>query len=229
MNSFDLMAIAAHPDDTEFAIGGTVARMAAEGKKIIYVIATNGNKGSSDPEMTPEHLAEIREKEERAAAEVLGVKQVVFLRHEDQGLEETAELRKEIVSIVRQYKPEIVATSDPYQRYAVQHRDHRIIGRVVLDAIFPGARDRMAYPDLLDQGLLPHKVKRVMLWGPDEINYISDITATFDQKMKALRCHISQVGHMVDLEARMRKRNEGFAKGQPFKIGETFHCIDMPG
>jgi len=228
MTSYDIMAIAAHPDDTEFAIGGTVARMANEGKKIIYVIATNGNKGSSDPDMTPIRLARIREKEELAAAKVLGVKKVVFLRHEDQSLEETPELRKEIVRIIRQYRPEIVITSDPYVRYSVQHRDHRIIGRVVLDAVFPGARDRMAYPDLLEQGFMPHKVKQVMLWGTGEINYVSDISNTFDQKMKALRCHISQVGHIDNLESRIRQRNEGFAAGQQFKLAEIFHRIDMP-
>ncbi len=193
----------------------------------MYYIHSNNN-GGNDPDMTPSRLAEIREKEQRAAAKVLGVKEVIFLQHEDQGLEETPEFRKEIVRIVRQYQPEIVATSDPYQRYTVQHRDHRIIGRVVLDALFPGARDRMVYPDLLAEGFMPHKVKQVLLWGAGEPNYFSDITGTFDQKMKALRCHISQVGQLSDLESRMRQRNEYLAKNQPFKMAEIFHQIDMP-
>jgi len=188
----------------------------------------SNNNGGNDPDMTPSRLAEIREKEQRAAAKVLGVKEVIFLQHEDQGLEETPEFRKEIVRIVRQYQPEIVATSDPYARYVVQHRDHRIIGRVVLDAIFPGARDRLAYPDLLSEGFMPHKVKQALLWGASEPNYYSDITGTFDQKMKALRCHISQVGHMIDLESMMRQRNKKFAKDQLFEMAETFHRIDMP-
>ena len=130
------MVISPHADDAEYGISGTVARWTHEGKEVIYVVCTNGNKGSNDPKMKPEKLAEIREQEQLAAAKLLGVKEVIFLRHEDQSLEDTPEFRKEIVRLIRTHRPEIIATSDPYRRY-IWHHDHRITGQVVLDAVFP--------------------------------------------------------------------------------------------
>jgi len=94
--------------------------------------------------------------------------------------------------MLRTFRPDVVMTSDPYRRY-IWHRDHRIIGQVVLDAVFPFARDRLAYPDLLAEGLIPHKVRELYFWGTEDINFRSDITATFDLKIAALRCHASQV------------------------------------
>ena len=190
----DYMVFTPHPDDAEFGTSGTVAKLTSEGKKVVYIVCSNGNKGTDDINMLPEELAKIREKEQLEAAKVLGVTEVIFLRHEDQALEDTPEFRKEIVKYIREYKPEIVITADPYRRY-VWHRDHRIVGRVVLDAVFPYARDVWAYPDFMDSGLLPHKVKEVWLWAPDEenINFRSDITETFDLKLQALNCHKSQI------------------------------------
>jgi len=221
------MVITAHADDAEYGIAGTVTKWTREGKEVIYVVATNGNKGSNDPEMKPERLAEIREQEQLAAAKLLGVNKVIFLRHEDQSLEDTPEFRKELVSLIRRHRPEIVATSDPYRRY-IWHRDHRITGQAVLDAVFPYARDRWAYPDLTEQGLEPHKVKEVLLWGAEEPNYFSDITDTFNIKMAALRCHHSQVGHFprqwYDM---LRQRYEKFAEGQGFELAEAFYRAEI--
>nr|MBC8275724.1 PIG-L family deacetylase [Chloroflexota bacterium] len=140
------MVFTAHADDAEYGIAGTVTKWTREGKEVIYVVCTNGNKGSDDTEMKPERLAGIREQEQLAAAKLLGVNEVIFLRHEDQSLEDTPDFRKEFVRLIRTHRPEIVATSDPYRRY-IWHRDHRITGHVVLDAVFPYARDRWAYPD----------------------------------------------------------------------------------
>jgi len=221
------MVITAHADDAEYGIAGTVTKWTREGKEVIYVVCTNGNKGSNDPEMKPERLAEIREQEQLAAAKLLGVNKVIFLRHEDQSLEDTPEFRKELASLIRTHRPEIVATSDPYRRY-IWHRDHRITGQAVLDAVFPYARDRWAYPDLIEQGLEPHKVKEVLLWGAEEPNYFSDITDTFDIKMAALRCHHSQVGHFprqwYDM---LRQRYEKFAEGKGFKLAEAFYRAEI--
>jgi len=221
------MVITAHADDAEYGIAGTVTKWTREGKEVIYVVATNGNKGSNDPEMKPERLAEIREQEQLAAAKLLGVNKVIFLRHEDQSLEDTPEFRKELVSLIRTHRPEILATSDPYRRY-IWHRDHRITGQAVLDAVFPYARDRWAYPDLTEQGLEPHKVKEVLLWGAEEPNYFSDITDTFNIKMAALRCHHSQVGHFprqwYDM---LRQRYEKFAEGQGFELAEAFYRAEI--
>jgi LmbE family N-acetylglucosaminyl deacetylase len=224
-----IMVITPHPDDAEFGVAGTVVKWVKEGKDVVYVVCTNGNKGTSDINMKPEQLAEIREKEQLCAAEVLGVREVIFLRQEDQGLEDTPEFRKEFVRLIRQYRPEIVVTSDPYRRY-LWHRDHRITGQVVLDAVFPYARDLYAYPDLLSEGLEPHKVKEVWLWTiMEDINYRSDITDTFDIKLKALRCHESQVGNsrFPDIEDRMRQWAKDRADGEDFELAEAFHRVEI--
>ncbi|UCD09024.1 MAG: PIG-L family deacetylase, partial [Dehalococcoidales bacterium] len=154
----DVMVISPHADDAEGGCGGTVAKWIKEGKSVVYVLCTNGDKGTNDPAIQPEQLAVTREKEQLAAAEVLGVREVIFLRHPDQGLEETPEFRKELVRLIRMYRPDIVITVDPYRKY-IWHRDHRITGQVVLDAVFPYARDLYAYPDLNKEGLEPFKVK----------------------------------------------------------------------
>ena len=221
------MVVSSHADDAEYGVAGTVAKWTRDGKKVIYVICTNGDKGSNDPEMKPEKLAEIREQEQLAAAKLLCVEDVIFLRHEDQALEDTPEFRKEIVRLIRIYKPEVIATSDPYRRY-IWHRDHRITGQVVLDAVFPYARDYWAYPDLNEQGLEPHKVKEVLLWGAEEPNYFSDITDTFETKMAALHCHHSQVGHFPrELDDFLRQRYEKFAEGKGFKLAEAFYRAEI--
>ncbi|RMG87522.1 MAG: PIG-L family deacetylase, partial [Candidatus Dadabacteria bacterium] len=129
----DLLVVAAHPDDAEIGAGGTVARWAAEGRRVGYLLVTSGEKGTDDPAADPRELARTREAEQRAAARVLGVAEVVFLRYPDQGVEDTPELRREIVRWLRAFRPEVVLTSDPYRRY-LWHRDHRMVGQVVLDA-----------------------------------------------------------------------------------------------
>jgi LmbE family N-acetylglucosaminyl deacetylase len=221
------MVVTPHADDAEFGVAGTIAKWTRDGKKAVYVVCTNGNKGTNDPNMKPEKLAEIREKEQRAAAKTVGVDEVVFLRHDDQSLEDTPEFRKEIVRQIRTYRPVVVITTDPYRRY-IWHRDHRITGQVVLDAVFPYARDRLAYPDMLKEGLEPHKVKEVLLWGAGEPNYFSDITDTYDIKIAALRCHRSQVGHFSEeWVGFLRKRYEGFAEGKDFELAEAFYRAEV--
>jgi LmbE family N-acetylglucosaminyl deacetylase len=188
------------------------------------VVCTNGNKGTSDLQIKPGQLAEIRQGEQRAAAEVLGVQEVVFLDNPDQGLEDTPEFRKQIVRMIRLFRPETVVTADPYRRY-IWHRDHRIAGQVTIDAVFPYARDHLAYPELLEEDLQPHKVKEMLFWASENINYLSDITDTFDLKLTALRCHESQVKSMKvsDLENWLRQRCKDLAEGEDFNLAEAFH------
>jgi LmbE family N-acetylglucosaminyl deacetylase len=223
-----ILVFTPHPDDAEYGVAGTVARWAREGREIIYVVCTNGDKGTSDSSMKPEELTKIRELEQLSAAKLLGVREVTFLRHPDQGLEDTPEFRKEVVRLIRMYRPEIVVTADPYRRY-IWHRDHRITGQVTLDAVFPYARDHFSYPDLVEEGLLPHKVKEVLLWASEDSNYRSDITATFDLKVAALRCHKSQVGKIpyLELEQRLRQWHEMMAGGEDFELAESFHRIEI--
>ena len=220
----DILVITPHPDDAEFGVAGTVARWTSQGKQVVYVVCTNGNKGTSDPDVKPDELSETRQNEQRAAAEVLGVREVAFLGNPDQGLEDTPDFRKQIVRMIRTYRPETVVTADPYRRY-IWHRDHRIAGQVTIDAVFPYARDHLAYPDLLEEGLQPHKVKEMLFWASEDINYLSDISDTFDLKLAALRCHESQVKSMKvsDLENWLRKRCSDLAEGEDFDLAEAFH------
>lgn len=224
----DVMVVSPHPDDAEFGVAGSVARWTKEGRQIIYAICTNGDKGTSDRSLKPEHLAEIREKEQTAAAQILGVREVMFLRYPDQGLEDTPEFRKEIVRLIRLYRPKIVATSDPYRRY-FWHRDHRIAGQVTLDAVFPYARDHLAYPDLLDEGLEPHKVEEMLFWASEEINFRVDVTDSFDLKIAALRCHESQLREFGDLDVEdwLRQRCREMAEGEDFELAEGFHRVEI--
>ena len=228
MNPAHAMVVSPHPDDAEFGVAGTVVRWTREEKRVVYVVCTNGDKGTSDIHVKPEELAKTREKEQMAAAKVLGVSEVIFLGHPDQSLEDTPEFRKEIVRLIRLHKPEIVVTADPYRRY-LWHRDHRIAGQVTLDAVFPYARDHLAYPELLEEGLQPHKVKELLFWASEDINYRSDISDTFDIKFAALRCHESQVGHLdlKDFEKRLRERYQLFAEGENFEMAEAFHQVQI--
>lgn len=226
----DILVITPHPDDAEFGASGTVAKFTHQGKSIAYVVVTNGDKGTDDINVSPEKLAKIREKEQLAAAKILGVTDVIFLRHSDQTLEDTPEFRKEIVRYIRIYRPEVVITADPYRRY-VWHRDHRIVGRVVLDAVFPYARDVWAYPDLVKEGIRPHKVKEVWLWASEDqdINFRSDITETFDLKVKALGCHKSQIKEPFksEMEKWLCRRAKDMAEGEKFKLAEGFHRVEI--
>ncbi|MFC1995132.1 PIG-L deacetylase family protein [Chloroflexota bacterium] len=223
-----VMVVTPHPDDAEFSVAGTVARWTGEGKGIIYVVCTNGDKGTSDTNMKPDELARIREQEQLAAAKLLGVREVIFLRHADQSLEDTPEFRKEIVRLIRKYRPEIVVTADPYRRY-LWHRDHRITGQVTLDAIFPYARDFLAYPELLEEGLQPHKVREAWFWTAEDLNYRSKITDTFDIKLAALGCHKSQVGDKLspEMESWLRERAKQMAEGEDYEMAEAFHRVEL--
>ena len=223
-----IMVIAPHPDDAEMGVAGSVARWTSEGKDVVYVICTNGNKGTIDTSIDPEKLSEIREQEQLAAAEILGVRDVVFLRYPDQGLEDTAAFRKDIVREIRRFQPETVATTDPHRRY-LSHRDHRITGIVTLDAVYPYARDLLAYPDLIEEGFQPHKVKKILLWGAEDLNYHSDITDTFETKIAAIFCHKSQFGERSssEMEHRMKERYRILAEGQDFELAEAFHQVDV--
>lgn len=226
----DVLVISPHPDDAEFGAAGSVAGFVRDGKSVVYVICTNGDKGTDDINVKPEDLAEIREQEQLAAAEVLGVREVVFLRYADQGLEDTPEFRKEIVRQIRIFKPDLVITADPYRRY-FWHRDHRIVGRVVLDAIFPYARDVWAYPDMIEEGLLSHRVNEVWCWASEneDINHRVDITETYDVKVKALKCHKTQVSEPLkkEIEMWLCARAKELAEGEKFKLGEGFHRVEV--
>lgn len=228
-DSINVLVIAAHPDDAEFGVAGSVAGWIRQGASVAYALCTSGEKGTTDRQTKPDRLSALREKEQLAAAAVLGVKQVVFLRYPDQGLEDTPHFRKHIVRLIRQYRPERVVTSDPYRRY-LWHRDHRIVGQVVMDALFPFARDHLAYPDLLEEGLEPHKVREALFWAAEDVNHRCDITETFALKLKALQCHTTQIKELgiPDLESWLRERCRKMAEGSDFELAEAFHRVVFP-
>ena len=225
----DILTIIAHPDDAEFGAAGSIAAWTAEGKTVVYVVCTGGGKGTTDRKVSPADLKRIRQQEQRAAASVLGVSEVVFLGMEDQGLEDTREFRETLVRLIRRYRPEKVISSDPYRRY-LWHRDHRIVGQVVMDALFPYARDHLAYPDLLEEGLEPHKVQEALFFGTDEVNHWIDISDTFEIKLEALICHATQIRELkVDnLESWLRARCRRLAEGSDFTLAEAFHRVKLP-
>ena len=182
-----------HPDDSELGCGGTIAEWVSSGTVVTYVLCTNGDKGSSDPDMTSAKLAAIRSEEQEKAARILGVSNVLKLGYADGFLEDTSEFREKIVKAIRTYKPDVVLATDPIRTKFYLHRDHKITGTVVKDALFPYARDRLYYPEHEKEGLLSHKTRDLLLWGSESPNAYVDISNTIDIKIKALSMHASQV------------------------------------
>ena len=224
-----VMLITAHPDDSEFGAGGTVARLARDGREITYVIATNGNKGSSDRTMTPERLAAIRMEEQRQAARVLGVARVEFLGYPDGELEDTRDLRRDITREIRRWRPDLVITMNPHRTYNLyaSHRDHRIVAGVALDCVYPLARDHMSFPELMPD-FEPHKVREIHLMQWDTPHLVVDITDVMDLKLKAIACHVSQVGDFAGVEARVRERNAEIGRASGHGYAEAYDRIVMP-
>lgn len=228
-NHVDLMVISPHADDSEFGAAGTVALWTRSGKSAVYVICTDGDKGTTDRSVDPKQLAEQRKKEQEKAAALLGADEVVFLGYPDQGLEDNDDFRKRIVSVIRKFRPYTIMTTDPYQKY-LWHRDHRITGQVVMDAVYPYARDHLSYPDLLEKGLEPHKVKEILFWGTEDINYRVNISETFEQKIAALHCHESQMKEMSHFnpDEWCRQNGRKIAEKEPYDLAEGFHRIVLP-
>ena len=224
-----VMVITAHPDDAEFTVGGTAARWAQEGKAIIYVICTDGSRGSNDPNVRPEHLVTIRRAEQEAAARILGVEEIVYLGYEDGSLEPTLALRRELTRAIRRYRPDIVVCPDPTVRYYgdsyLNHPDHRAAGGAALDAVFPSARTRYIFPELLAEGLEPHRVQEVLIRGALSPNFWVDISDTIELKIAALKEHESQVGRSQGWEERVRARAQQAAAGRDMTYAESFRRI----
>ena len=188
------MGIYAHPDDAEFTVAGTVAKWAAAGCEVTYVLVTSGNVGTHEGGYTRETLEQLREEEERAAARVLGVRNLVFLRHDDCAVIPTIELRRELVREIRKHRPEVVLCADPrawfFEDRYVNHPDHRAAGVAALEAAFPCAEMELLWPE---EGT-PHAVQAIYVSSTLEPNTWIDITATMETKIAALKAHASQVG-----------------------------------
>lgn len=222
-----VLVVTPHPDDAENGAGGTIAQWARQGRRVVLVVCTNGDKGTSDRSVRPADLAVLRAQEQRQAAAALGVAEVVFLDFPDQGLEDGSEFREKLVRQIRRHRPHTVLTMDPYRRY-IRHRDHEVCGRVTMDAIFPSARDHLAFPEHLAEGLEPHAVRELYLWGTDEPDTFLDITDTFTVKMDALYCHASQMKRpRAEREAETRARYAELGKRAGVGLAEAFKRIDI--
>ena len=223
------MFIYAHPDDIEFGVAGTAAKWIKAGSEIIYVLLTDGNVGSHKDGISLDELAHIRRKEQTAAADVVGAK-CVFLGHDDGLLQPTLEIRKELVRLIRKYRPIAVVCGDPTLYFPsdtyINHPDHRAAAQLALDAVFPASEMAMLYPDLADEGLIGHKVNYVYVNCGQDNNVFIDISDTINQKIEALRQHRSQLGDW-DPEERIREWNSEVGNKVGFEYAEAFRRITL--
>jgi LmbE family N-acetylglucosaminyl deacetylase len=229
-NKQNILVILAHPDDPEFFCGGTLARWARAGHHVQYYLLTCGDKGRNDHNKAiPEgELCELRHKEEHAAAAIIGAEAVHFLDREDGTLVPDLDLRRDVVRIIRQMKPDILVTCDPqnlFASYGLNHPDHRAAGQVVLDAVFPAAGNDLFFPELLAEGHQPHMPREVWVSLTMQPNVTLDITDTWPIKLKALKEHKSQIGDLVKLEERMRKRRTEDSTDENPRFEEYFRRI----
>ena len=219
------LVIGAHPDDNEFGAGGTTAKLAAQGWDITFIIATNGNKGSHDPGMSPYNLSERREQEQRAAAEALSVKRVIFLRNNDGELEPTPALRAEIALYIRHFKPAAVFTHDPWKHYML-HPDHRAVGFAVIEAIV-SARDHLFMPGLGQIGIGIWRPEALFLWSAEQPDHVEDVSGYVDQKIAALIEHHTQLDENKEWQERVRQRMAELGQEHGFAAAEVFKKITL--
>jgi len=233
------LVITAHPDDAEFMAGGTMAHLASLGIEVTLAVATSGDKGTRDVNMRPQELAAIREQEQRRAAAVLGLARVIFLGYPDGFLEEGPELREHVVRLIRELQPDIIITWDGF-RAGFNHTDHRVIGRVVRDALYPAAHDPHYHPEHRYRGVGPWRTAEALLAATDEPNLHVDIGRYLEQKVDAIRCHESQIearprdewlkGWRMRAKAdRARRKQTGYDFAESFKRIEFRRPPGAPG
>jgi LmbE family N-acetylglucosaminyl deacetylase len=204
------LVIFSHPDDAEFGAAATIAHLAAAGARVDYVVTTDGGKGTDDPAVTSAQLTAMREAEQRAAADVLGVSEIVHLGYPDGYLTPSLDLRRDIVRQIRRYRPDVVIAQNPLRRQDgnpfIGHPDHLATGEATLAAVYPAARDRLNIPELIGEGLEPWKVRQVLVSGVERPNLFLDVSATFELGVRALLCHVSQIPDPEAVEQRVRER-----------------------
>ena len=227
------MVVVAHADDAEFGCSGTVAKLCGEGWELVYVMCTDGSKGSSDRELTGPELVKMRRQEQIDAGKVLGLKDVVFLDHEDSMLQPTLDLRRDIAREIRRYKPDVVICTYPMRTldggWGVGHPDHLAAGEAALSAVFPAARDHLTFPELLEAGLEPHKVAEVWMMGHPEPDLWVDVTDFMDTSVKALMQHASQMDGRTQeyMGERMQEWRRQRAVGKGMQYAEAFKRINF--
>lgn len=204
-----ILVILAHPDDPEFFCGASIARWACNGHTVHYCLLTRGDKGVRDCVVDPDELARTREVEQRKAADILGVKDVVFLDYKDGYLVPDLDARRKVTRVIRQYKPDVIVSCDPTHIFGesnINHPDHRAAGQIVVDAVFPAAGNPLFFPELLDEGLPPHSPRELWLTVTGQANTVVDVTPYWETRLAALHQHVTQISDFDQLDERMRSR-----------------------
>ncbi len=224
-----IMAIAAHPDDIESWCAGTLAQAIDRGATVRLLLVTSGEHGSSDPQAQAHEVATRREEEARMATLALGIAEIVFLRYPDGEVENTYALRGELVEWIRRWRPTVLFTHDPEHPYPAYlcHRDHRIVGRAALDAVYPLARDHLAYTEQIHVGLEPHIVREVWLFASSNADTYVDITAGFERKLAARLAHTSQTANPVALATGWRERSASIGQIARLPLAEAFTLLQL--
>ena len=226
-----VLVVAAHADDIEFGMAGTVARWTDAGTKVTYCIVTDNSSGSNEPGADLAALVQTRREEQLASAKVVGVTDVRFLGYRDGTLQPTLELRRDITRIIRELRPQVVVTTDPTMVFAMEngyinHPDHRAAAEAATYATFPSAETRPIFPELLDEGLEPHKVSKLYLQFSAQNNLHVDITDYWERKAEALLCHVSQ--RITDDTINMvRKWSEAGGKEHGLGLIESFRVMTL--
>lgn len=225
-----VLIVVAHADDIEFGMGGTVARWSDAGTQVTYCIVTDNSSGSNDPTTERSHLIETRQKEQLTAAKVVGVEDVVFLNYPDGMLQHTLDLRRDLTRLIRRLRPQIVATMDPTLVFTpdntyINHPDHRAASEAAIYAVFPSSETRPIFPELLAEGLEPHKVEKLYLNFSLESNLFVDIRDTWQRKADALLCHKSQVGE--DALEFVRRWDKRMGESIGVELAEAFRVLNL--
>ncbi len=225
-----ILVILAHPDDPEFFCGATLAKWAQAGHEIIYYLLTCGDKGRNDHNrhISGDELCTLRHTEQRAAAQVIGVKEVHFLDKPDGHLVPDLDLRRDVVRIIRQFRPDVLVTCDPqylFSPFGINHPDHRAAGQVVLDAVFPAAGNELYFPELLAEGLAPHTPKEVWVSLTGQPTVSLDVTEFWETKIRALKEHQTQIGDPTKLQERIRSRHTEDSTAEHPRYEEKFRVI----
>lgn len=228
-----ILMVAAHPDDLDFGCAGSTAIWTDRGDRVVYCLVTDGQAGGFDNTIPRSDMAEIRRREQTEAAKRVGVTELIFLGHQDGQVVADLALRKDIVRVIRQVRPDLVVTQSPqrnYERIYASHPDHLAAGEATLCAVYPDSRNEFAFPELLaDEGLAPHTVPEVYLLAHPEPNLVQDMTDTFDAKIDALLCHVSQLPDPDGMPERIRSWNAAQAEAGGLgegRLAESFRRLD---
>lgn len=218
-----------HPDDVDFGCSATVAKLTGEGNEVVYCIVTSGEKGVHKVRQSKRAMTLMREREQRAAGKEVGVENIIFLRLVDGELENTRALRRLLVRVMRQVRPDIVIAQDPgnqlFDSFGRFHRDHRVTAEAVFDSIYPSVGSAGFFPELAQENIVPHQIEEVWFWGTDKANLFVDISKTIRKKINALRAHQSQIADVKAMEKRIRQRARDAGKKKRMKYAETFRRL----